>query len=147
MALFDLSNALQAANFADKCKRLAASGAIVELKEKKPPRTENQSRYLHAVLGYFGLMVGEKTDEVKRVYFKCAANRELFVKRKHDALLGYERGYLLSINDLSTDEMSLAIERFRDWAASTAGIYIPSPTENALILQMEVEVSRAKQYL
>lgn len=43
--------------------------------------------------------------------------------------------------------MTLAIERFRNWAAQEAEIYIPSPEEHRLVQMMEIEASRAKQYL
>ena len=43
--------------------------------------------------------------------------------------------------------MSLSIERFRNWAAQEAGIYIPSADEAILIQQMEIEIERNKEFL
>lgn len=40
-----------------------------------------------------------------------------------------------------------AIERFRNWAAGEAGIYIPSPDEHRLVLQMEAEAERAGKFV
>lgn len=146
MALFDLSNPLHAENFRLRCGALLAKQRVVELTEKKPQRTTQQNRYLHAALGYFGALTGNTLDYVKRYYFKAHCNPELFIIEKHDALLGMVRT-LRSSAELTTDEMTLAIERFRNWAAQEAEIYIPSPDEHRLVQMMEIEVDRAKQYL
>ena len=83
---------------------------------------------------------------MKRYYFKAHCNPELFIIEKNDALLGKVRT-LRSSADLTTEEMTLAIDRFRNWAAAEAEIYIPSPDEHRLVQMMAVEADRAKQYL
>ena len=137
--LFDLSNELQAENFKKKC--------IVDLTEKKPQRTIRQNSYLHAALGYFGLQFGYRIEEVKEWYFKGICNPDLFVKTIHDVVTGQERKVFKSSSELDTEQMTLAIERFRNWAADVAGVYIPSPEEHRLVEQMEIETQRAKLYL
>ncbi|MDE6651392.1 MAG: hypothetical protein K2K08_03185 [Paramuribaculum sp.] len=146
MALYDLSNPLDAENFKLRCNALYKKGCIVELTEKKPQRTTQQNRYLHAALGYFGALTGNTLDYVKRQYFKAHCNPELFIVTKDDPLLRTVR-ILRSSAELTTEEMTLAIERFRNWAAQEAEIYIPSPEEHRLVQMMEIEASRAKQYL
>lgn len=146
MALFDLSNPLHAQNFRRRSDALLTKRCVVELTEKKPQRTTQQNRYLHAALGYFGALTGNPLEYVKRYYFKAHCNPELFIIVKHDPLLGKVKT-LRSSADLTTEEMTVAIERFRDWAAQEAEIYIPSPEEHHLVQLMEVEASRAKQYL
>lgn len=146
MALFDLSNPLHAENFRLRCDTLLKKQCVVELTEKKPQRTTQQNRYLHAALGYFGALTGNTLDYVKRYYFKAHCNPELFVVERQDALLGRVRT-LRSSAELTTDEMILAIDRFRNWAAQEAEIYIPSPDEHRLVQMMEIEVDRAKQYI
>lgn len=146
MALFDLSNPLHAENFRLRSGALLSKQCVVELTEKKPQRTSQQNRYLHAALGYFGALTGNTLDYVKRYYFKAHCNPTLFIIEKEDTLLGRVKT-LRSSAELTTDEMTLAIERFRDWAATEAEIYIPSPEEHRLVQMMEVEADRARQYL
>lgn len=64
-----------------------------------------------------------------------------------DRITGEMRKTFRSSSDLDTAEMTTAIERFRNWAADVAGVYIPSPEEHRLVEQMEIEVQRAKLYL
>lgn len=145
--LFDLSNDLHAENFKKRCNILYKKKCVVELTEKKPQRTIRQNSYLHAALGYFGLQFGYKIEEVKEWYFKEICNPDLFVKTIHDVVTGQERKVFKSSAELDTEQMTLAIERFRNWAADVAGVYIPSPEEHRLVEQMELETQRAKLYL
>jgi hypothetical protein len=145
--LFDLSNDLHSENFKKRCNMLYNKKCVVELTEKKPQRTIRQNSYLHAALGYFGLQFGYKIEEVKEWYFKETCNAELFVRSVTDRITGKERKVLRSSSDLSTDEMTLAIDRFRNWASDVAGVYIPSPDEHRLVQQMEIETQYSKPYL
>ena len=86
--LYDLSNPLQCENFKLKSEALAKKGCIAELTEKKQQRTSNQNRYLHSILAYFGLEIGETMEYVKKHYFKVLCNKELFVKEVDDKYLG-----------------------------------------------------------
>lgn len=143
--LYDLNNPLQRENFKAKAESLAKKGCIVELTEKKPQRTSNQNRYLHSILAYFGLEVGETAEYVKLNYFKLHCNKEIFVRDVEDKFRGQIR-IVRSSSDLDTGEMTTAIERFRNWAAGE-GVYIPSPEEHLMIQQMEIEISRNRNYL
>lgn len=145
--LYDLSNDLHAENFKKRCNMLYRKKCVVELTEKKPQRTLSQNAYLHAALGYFGMQSGYTIEEVKEWYFKDTCNHEMFVRTKTDFFTGEQRKVMRSSSDLTTEEMTIAIERFRNWSADKAGIYIPSPEEHRLVQQMEIEVHRAKLYL
>ena len=146
MALFNLSNPLDNANFLLRAKKLAESGKIVELTEKKPRRSLPQNKYLHVILAYFGTQTGNTTEWVKQQYYKKLVNPDLFIREKEDKYLGRIK-VLRSSADLDTAEMSLSVERFRNWAAQEAGIYIPSADEAMLIQQMEIEIERSKEFL
>ena len=54
---------------------------------------------------------------------------------------------LRSSADLSTGEFTLAIERFRNYASSQAGIYLPSPNEREFLLHIQQEVEKQREYL
>lgn len=144
---YDMSNASHREQIQ---KRLATilekEKGIVELTEVKPKRTIKQNSYLYLILGLFACEYGESIDYVKEYYFKYAANKTLFLMEKEDRILG-KRKYLRSSSDLTTEEMTLAIERFRDWSSIYAGIYLPSPEEHRLLELADIEISRNKQYL
>lgn len=146
MALFDLSNPLDKANFLLRAKKLAEIGKIIEMSEKKPRRSLPQNKYLHVILAYFGTQTGNTLEWVKQQYYKKLVNPDLFIREKEDKYLGKIK-VLRSSADLDTSEFSLSIERFRNWAAQEAGIYIPSADEAKLIQQMEIEIERNKEYL
>ena len=144
--VYDTSNPLDKANFLLRAKKLAESGKIIELTEKKPRRTLSQNSYLHVTIAYFASQYGCTTEWAKQRYFKQLVNPELFVREKNDEFLGQVK-YLRSSADLDVSEMSLAIDRWRNWCSMEASIYIPSADEAILIQQMEVEVNRNKAFL
>jgi len=144
--IYNTSNPLDKANFLLRTKKLAESGKIVELTEKKPRRSLPQNKYLHVILAYFGTQTGNTLEWVKQQYYKKLVNPDLFIREKEDKYLGKIK-VLRSSADLDTAEMSLSIERFRNWAAQEAGIYIPSADEAILIQQMEIEIERSKEFL
>lgn len=144
--IYNTSNPLDKANFLLRAKKLAESGVIVDLTEKKPRRSLPQNKYLHVILAYFGAQTGNTLEWVKQQYYKKLVNPDLFVREKEDKYLGRIK-VLRSSADLDTAEMSLSIERFRNWAAQEAGIYIPSADEAILIQQMEIEIERSKEFL
>ena len=144
--IYNTSNPLDKANFLPRANKLAESGKIVELTEKKPRRSLPQNKYLHVILAYFGTQTGNTLEWVKQQYYKKLVNPDLFIREKEDKYLGKIK-VLRSSADLDTSEFSLSIERFRNWAAQEAGIYIPSADEAILIQQMEIEIERSKEFL
>ncbi|WP_455072227.1 hypothetical protein [Prevotella melaninogenica] len=144
--IYNLSSPLDKANFLLRAKKLAESGVIVDLTEKKPRRSLPQNKYLHVILAYFGTQTGNTLEWVKQQYYKKLVNPDLFIREKEDKYLGRIK-VLRSSADLDTSEFSLSIERFRNWAAQEAGIYIPSADEAILIQQMEIEIERSKEFL
>ena len=144
--IYNLSSPLDKANFLLRAKKLAESGVIVDLTEKKPRRSLPQNKYLHVILAYFGTQTGNTLEWVKQQYYKKLVNPDLFIREKEDKYLGKIK-VLRSSAELDTAEMSLYIDRFRNWSALEAGIYIPSADESILIQQMEIEIERSKEFL
>lgn len=145
--LYDLSNPLHSEQFKLRVNKLYQSKAVVELTEKKTKRSLPQNKYLHLILGYFGVETGNTLEWVKREYFKKLCNKDIFVKERVDNITNQRTKYLRSSADLTTDEMTTAIERFRNWASQEAGVYIPSPDEQDLLIIAEIETERNRQYL
>lgn len=143
---YDLSDPMQAAQAKTRLEALVRRGAVADLSEKRQ-RSLSQNAYLHVILAYFGLQVGETLDVVKRQYYKTYCNASLYVREKTDAVFGRRVRYLRSSSDLTSEEMTLSIERFRDFASHEAGVYIPTSDEHAFLLRMETEVERARAFI
>ena len=145
--LYNLNNLLQKEQFkARTAMLLEKSNGIVELTEKKARRSNQQNAYFHVILGYFAMVTGNTLEWVKQQYFKKLVNAEIFIREQDDKYLGRLK-VLRSSADLDSAEMTTAIDRFRNWASSEAGIYLPSPNEEEMLSLMEVELSRYKEYL
>ena len=145
--LYNLSSPLDAQNARTRLEMLIKRGANAELTEKKPKRSLSQNSYLHLLLGYFASQTGNTLDWVKQQYYKRTCNPDIFVAEKYDTTLKRSVKYVRSSADLTTDEMSLSIERFRNWASSEAGIYLPDAMSQAELAALQVEVERYKTYL
>ncbi len=144
--IYTLSNPLDVQNARTRLELLIKRGCIIELTEKKAKRSLNQNSYLHLILGFFASQTGNTLEWVKQQYYKKLCNPDLFIGQRQDKFLGTVR-FVRSSADLRTDEMNLSIERFRNWSAREAGIYIPEPTNEAEIAAMQIEVERYKTYL
>lgn len=145
--LYDNSNPLQRENFLARANLLAKRGEVVELRSKRQ-RTLNQNAYLHVLLSYFAVQYGETADYVKDEYFKKLVNPNHFVVSQWiDKFTGRPRIKCKSTSDLTIEEMSVCIDRFRDWSSKEAGIYLPTAEEGILLRQCEIEISQAERYL
>lgn len=143
--LYDTSNPLQRESLLTRAQSLACRGVIVELTEKKLRRSTQQNKYLHVILAYFGCEIGETMDYVKMNYFKLYCNKDIFVREREDKHIGKIR-VIRSSAELDSAEMTTAIERFRNWAASE-GVYIPSPEDERMIQLMEIEINRNREFV
>lgn len=145
--LYDNSNPLQRENFLARANLLAKRGEVVELRSKRQ-RTLNQNAYLHVLLSYFAVQYGETADYVKDEYFKKLVNPNHFVVSQGiDKCTGRPRIKCKSTSDLTIEEMSVCIDRFRNWSSKEAGIYLPTAEEGILLRQCEIEISQAERYL
>lgn len=106
--------------------------SLFEIKRKAPLRSLRQNSYLHLVLGYFASEYGCSLEECKVDFFKRGCNKEIF-EREAVNKRGERIKYLRSSSELDTREMTEAIERFRNWSAAEAGIYLPAPNEEQFL--------------
>ena len=67
--IYDTSDTFQREQFKVKAELLAKKGVVVELKERKPQRTQSQNKYLHVALGFFAFEIGETLEIVKDKYY------------------------------------------------------------------------------
>ena len=144
--IYDLNNILDKQRFKSRCNALYKRGGMVEMTAKKPRRTIPQNAYLHLILGWFAIETGNTLDFVKQQYFKRLNNPDLFVIEINDEFMGKIQ-VLRSSRDLDSAEMTTAIDRFRAWSSQEAGIYLPSPDEQAFLQAVEKEMYRNKEFL
>lgn len=136
--IYQTENALQRHRAIDKFKKLLEKQATIEIIEKKPKRTYKQNRYLHLILGFFSLETGYTLEETKQEIFKKIVNPSLFYEGEVGEIVPIQRWR--SSASLDTSEMTIAIEKFRDYSSSQAGIYLPSPDEKEFLNSIEIEL-------
>ena len=146
MSLYDTSNPLQKEQFKARSAKLAESGKIVELTEKKPKRSLQSNKYLHVILGYFACETGNTLEWVKQQYYKKLVNPSIFIRERDDKYLGRIK-ILRSSAELSTGEMTISIDRFRNWSAAQAGIYLPAANEHQMLIYAQQEIESNKEFV
>ena len=143
---FNLNNEYERVSFKEYIISLLKKGGIVEVNRKAPQRSLKQNAYLHVILGYFASEYGVSIEEAKCDFFKRQCNKELF-EREGVNRKGKSVKFLRSSADLSSAEMTLAIERFRNWSASVAEIYIPAPHEEEFLEHCRKMMERDREFI
>lgn len=141
---YDLTSDFQRKAFLSKVDNLLERGAVVELTEKTF-RSRNQNNYLHLLIGVVAMETGNTMEDVKREYFKDHVNPDIFRSFRTDVRGNTIRVYR-STADVSKEEMSIAIDRFKRWGAEN-GIYMPQPGDESLLREIAIEMGRNRSYL
>ena len=142
--VYDLSSDFQRKSFLARMDNLMEKGAVVELTEKAF-RSPNQNRYLHLLIGVVAIETGNTLEDAKKWYFKETCNPDLF-HVQHKDKMGNCIDHIRSTAELTKEEMSTAIDRFKRWGAEN-GIYMPNPDDASLLKAIEIEMGRMKSYL
>lgn len=144
--LYNLMNEYDIPKFKKYVNQLFEERATVEVTRKNPNRTIAQNSYLHLLLGYFASEYGCSLSEAKVDFYKRTCNEDLF-RRKRTNRRGEEVEYLRSSRELTTPEMTLSIDRFRNWSASVAGIYLPAANERQMLVHAQQEIERNREFI
>lgn len=144
--IFDLNNPYDIEKYKEYVNRLFEQRATVEVKKKHLGRSLSQNNYMHALLAFFACEYGCSIDEAKVDFFKRTCNKDLF-ERIRENKSGNPISYLRSSAELTTGEMTTAIERFRNWSAAVAGIYLPSPDEKDFLLYAQKVIEQNKEFI
>lgn len=144
--ILELSKEGDRSKFRSYCDYLLKRQVVVEVKEKKHQRSLSQNSYLHLCLAYFASEFGYDMETVKYDIFKRRVNPNIFARERTNKN-GVSITYMRSTRDLDTGEMTTAIERFRNWSASNAGLYIPEPNEYDALLEAEKQIALYEKYL
>ena len=140
--IYNPENKLHQKQAIEKLKYFFSKGKRFELKAKHDRRSISQNSYLHLILTWFGIETGYTLEEVKQDIFKKHVNPTLFYEGEFEGIVKIERWR--STSDLDTAEMTLAIDRFRNFASIELGIYLPEPNDLVLIQEIENELSKHK---
>lgn len=142
--ILDLKNALDLQRFKAKVDKCLRDLPVVEFTEKIQ-RTSSQNRYLHLLIGMVAMDVGVTLEYAKQEYFKRLVNRDIFAIEVEDKFFGkVER--LRSSAELNKEQMSMAIDRFKQWGREQ-GMCMPEPQDESLLRDIEIEMGRMKRYL
>jgi hypothetical protein len=109
--------------------------------------TNDQNKYFHLIVSYFGLEYGEPADWVKQEIVKKIVCPDIFVKEITSRRTGEVSIQLRSWSDLTKPERTLVIDKFRSWSSKEAGIYIPSPNEQGFLQSLESELENNKKWI
>lgn len=131
-SLIDVQNAKQRLDYFLK------KGCIFELTEKKPKRTYKQNRYLHLILSWFGLELGYTLEESKAIYKRL--NKEIYEYTKNNLK------FIKSSASLDSKELSITIEKFRNYSSQKANVYLPSANEVYYLNEIEYKI-KSNKYL
>jgi hypothetical protein len=141
--VYDLKT--QTEKFLIKVANLLEKQATVEIIEKNY-KTVKQNRYLHLIITWFAIENGYEIEFVKQEYYKKLSNPEIYVVKRWDKYTETEIDYIRSITDVTKEEMTLSIERFRIWSAKN-GTYLPESTEREFLKHIELEAQKHKEFL
>jgi hypothetical protein len=130
-----------------KFEKLLTDKKVFELKEKRQNRSLSQNSYLHLILSWYALEYGETLEYIKQKVFKIDVNKEIFEYEYVNRLTSEVRTEYRSTADLDTAELTLAIDRFRDFSIKQAGIYLPEPKDLSILQEIEIQINNNKHYL
>lgn len=140
--IYDSTSKLDCERAITVLKGFIAKGKKFELKAKHPKRSISQNSYLHLILTSFAVETGYTLEETKQDIFKKHVNPQLFYEGEFGDLIKIERWR--SSASLDKKEMTLAIDRFRNFAAIECSIYLPEPSDLVLLQELEIEISKHK---
>lgn len=141
--IYNPKNPLHVSQAVDKLKYFITKEKRFELKAKHDRRSISQNSYLHLILTWFSIETGYTLEEVKQYIFKKVVNSSLFDDGEIEGKIkGLKIQRWRSTASLDTKELTLAIDRFRDFSSKELGIYLPEPNDLGLIQEMENEISK-----
>lgn len=117
---------------------------ITELRQK---RSLPQNAYLHLLLSYFALEVGETMEFIKQDIFKKRVNPDIFKFERINPKSGKKRTEWKSTADLDTKQMTDAIDRFKNWSLIKTGLRLPEAGEQQFLDHIQNEIDQNKQWL
>lgn len=135
---YNLADPAESVQALDYLVNLIKQGKIAEVKKISPRRSLSQNNYLHLLLGAFGQHFGYTMEEAKLIYKDL--NNDIYSYTKKD------RSFYRSSADLTTEEISKTIDRFRE-ASEKQGYPLPLATDQGWLRSIENEIEKQRMYL
>lgn len=139
---YRLSDPTEVRKAADRLAYLVSKEKVVNITEVQAKRTLSQNRYLHLLLGAFGLHFGYTVEESKQIY--KSVNKLIYRYKK--GVKGAERTFYRSSADLNKDEMAITIDKFMKVAAEQ-GCTLPLATDQNWLMEIENRMEQTERYL
>ena len=133
--IYNTSNPQEAARLQDRVTRLVTKGVNVELTEKTKKSLQHNN-YFHLLCAYFGMETGYSTKEVKDKIVKEIVCPDVFEYKK-GVFTFYE-----SFANITKEQTSYVIEKFKNYAANEAGITLPEADDYAFLQYIQAEESK-----
>ena len=92
--------------------------------------------------GWFAFEYGCSEDYAKSEYFKKGVNKDIFEVIKISKKSKREFTDYRSTADLDSAEMTIAIDRFRNWSGQN-DIYLPAPNEREFLAEIQVQIDNS----
>lgn len=121
---YDLSKSYDRNKVQEYLDKLIKEESKVELKKIYPKRSISANKYLHVLFNLWGKEFGYTIDETKETV-KSTLN---YAYQKEDNR-GVRRTFFSRTSDMDSKELTIFIDKFRDWSAQTCDLYLPSPEE------------------
>jgi len=147
MAIYNLSLHYDIKKAVARIKYLARHKKAVEIKEIKPTITKKLRGYLHVILTAYALEYGETIEYVKQRIFKRQLSSDIFIYQRVNPKDNSTRKVLKSSEEIPTDKLVIAIERFKDYSAKEMGFVLPDPDEKTYVLEILKAERENKRWL
>lgn len=131
--IYDLSKHIDRERAQRRFDKLLEEKTVITL-TKKAKRTLNQNNYLHLIRGWFAIETGYTLGEVRQMYHRV--NRATYEYEKDGVT--FER----ETSDLNVEETSLCIDRWRNYSATKANVYLPSSDEQGFLQEIEIAMNQ-----
>ena len=142
--IYNPNKQIDVQNARTRLEWLILNKKLFELTQKRERRSVSQNSYLHLIFSWFAMQTGYTIEEVKQELFKRHVNKQIFCDGKKDGVVEIVKWR--STSSLDTKEMTMAIDRFRDFSSKEAGIYLPEPNDLAMLQDIEIQ-TQTNSYL
>lgn len=135
---YNLENSIEVKKAKAHLDKLIEKQQVVDIKKVVPSRSNPQNRYLHLLIHAFGNHFGWTAKEAKELYKHI--NNDIYRYEKQGVM------FYRSSADLNVDEMTVSIDRFREYSAEQ-GYPLPLATDEAWLIELDNEIERSNYKL
>lgn len=130
---FELKKTYDQQKAREYLNKLIESESKAEVKKMHSKRSTSQNSYLHVLFTLWGNETGYTIEEAKHTV-KHALGYIYKVKLSEPNYTTglpnpFDMGFVRKTSEMDSKELTIFIEKFRDWSAITCGFYLPSPEE------------------